>query len=91
MSKWENRTLPQLADFINGYAFKPSDWSKEGLPIIRIEQLKNPEGSYDYYSGFLLPRNLIENGDLVFSWSASLFLRFWKNGKAALNQHLFKA
>lgn len=90
MSKWKNRTLPQLADFINGYAFKPSDWSKEGLPIIRIEQLKNPGSSYDYYSGFLPARNLIENGDLIFSWSASLFLKFWSNGKAALNQHLFK-
>ena len=31
--------LKELATFLNGYAFKPSDWSKEGLPIIRIQNL----------------------------------------------------
>ena len=34
--------------------------------------------------------NIIDNGDLIFSWSASLFLSIWNEGKAALNQHLFK-
>lgn len=90
MSKWQDRTITDLAKFINGYAFKPSDWSKEGLPIVRIEQLKNPESEFDYYSGSLPKHNIINNGDLIFSWSASLFLKFWSNGKAALNQHLFK-
>lgn len=90
MSQWHDKTLSELADFINGYAFKPADWGKDGLPIIRIEQLKNPQSPCDYYSGFLPTQNLIENGDLLFSWSASLFLSFWNNGKAVLNQHLFK-
>src|SRR5947209_949999 len=90
MSEWADKTLPDLADFINGYAFKPSDWSREGLPIIRIEQLKNPEASYDYYAGKLPDYNIINNGDLIFSWSASLFLKIWTHGRAALNQHLFK-
>jgi len=39
---WELRRLTDLAEYINGYAFKPEDWGEEGLPIIRIEQLKNP-------------------------------------------------
>jgi type I restriction enzyme S subunit len=87
---WENKKLIDLAYFINGYAFKPDDWSKEGLPIIRIEQLKNATSISDYYAGKLPERNIINNDDLIFSWSASLFLKIWKHGKAALNQHLFK-
>ena len=38
---WKNRKLTDLAEFVNGYAFKPEDWGEHGLPIIRIEQLKN--------------------------------------------------
>lgn len=87
---WEPRSLLALADYINGYAFKPDDWGKEGLPIIRIEQLKNPDGPADYYAGQLPSAVVIDDGDLIFSWSASLFLRIWTHGPATLNQHLFK-
>lgn len=90
MGTWEPRKLTDLADYINGYGFAPEDWGTEGLPIIRIEQLKNPNAPADYYAGKLPEKNIIDDGDLIFSWSASLFLRIWKNGKAALNQHLFK-
>ena len=87
---WESKKLTGLAEYINGYAFKPNDWGKEGLPIIRIEQLKNPDARADYFDGQLPPSRIIEDGDLIFSWSASLFLRIWRHGRAALNQHLFK-
>lgn len=87
---WEYKNLTDLANYINGRAFKPDDWGEEGLPIIRIEQLKNPDAVTDYYAGKLPAENIIEDGDLIFSWSASLFLRIWTHGKAALNQHLFK-
>lgn len=87
---WKNQKLSDLADYVNGYSFKPDDWGKDGLPIIRIEQLKNPDAPTDYYSGRLPLKNIIDNGDLIFSWSASLFLRIWHNGRAALNQHLFR-
>ncbi|RZB28987.1 MAG: type I restriction enzyme, S subunit [Candidatus Argoarchaeum ethanivorans] len=87
---WKNKRLIELAEYINGYAFKPDDWEKDGLPIIRIEQLKNPNAPTDYYSGKLPTKNIIENDDLIFSWSASLFLRIWRHDRAALNQHLFR-
>ena len=87
---WELRSLSALADYINGFAFKPDDWGNEGLPIIRIEQLKNPDAATDYFDGRLPPTFVIDDGDLIFSWSASLFLRIWTHGRAALNQHLFK-
>lgn len=88
--QWEHKRLSDLAEYVNGYAFKPDDWGREGLPIIRIEQLRNPSSISDYYSGQLEERYIIQNGDLIFSWSASLFLRIWQDGEAALNQHLFR-
>ncbi len=90
MNPWESRKLTDLAEYLNGYAFAPEDWGVEGLPIIRIQQLKNPNAPTDFYAGKLPEKNIINDGDLIFSWSASLFLRIWTHGKGALNQHLFK-
>jgi type I restriction enzyme S subunit len=87
---WQHKKLTDLAEYINGFAFKPDDWGQEGLPIIRIEQLRNPQAVTDYFSGRLPERIIIDDGDLILSWSASLFLRIWQHGRAALNQHLFK-
>lgn len=90
VDRWENRALSALAKYINGYAFKPDDLGTEGLPIIRIEQLKNPKAPADRYAGKPPQDVVIDDGDLIFSWSASLFLRIWTHGPAVLNQHLFK-
>jgi len=90
MNSWKTVPLIALADYINGYAFKPEDHTDEGLPIIRIEQLKDDNAELDHYDKSVPEYNLIHNGDLIFSWSASLFLRIWDRGDAILNQHLFK-
>ena len=87
---WGPRALSSLARYVNGFAFKPEHWGDEGLPIVRIEQLNNPDGNYDYCSVAVPSDNLIDDGDLIFSWSATLKVAFWRRGKAALNQHLFK-
>ena len=87
---WKKATLGSLAQYLNGFAFKPSDWSNEGTKIIRIEQLNKPTGYYDYYLGSFPKENAIRDGDLIFSWSATLKVIIWKHGDAVLNQHLFK-
>lgn len=87
---WRTAPLIDLADYLNGYAFKPEDHTDEGLPIIRIEQLKDDSAQLDHYDKSVPEHNRIRNGDLIFSWSASLFLRIWDRGDAILNQHLFK-
>jgi type I restriction enzyme S subunit len=89
-STWTTRSLIDLATYTNGMAFKPRDWSEEGTPIIRIEQLNDPEGEYDYFRGTFPDKVAISNGDLIFSWSATLKVVIWKHGAAVLNQHLFK-
>jgi len=90
MSNWQNYFLDDLAYYYNGKAFKPSDWKSDGVKIIRIEQINNPNGDYDYYQGVFPDNNSIDNGDLIFSWSATLKVVIWKHGKGVLNQHLFK-
>lgn len=88
--EWARKTLIELADYYNGMAFKPSDWENDGTKIIRIEQLNNPLGKYDYYKGCFSETNAIHNGDLIFSWSATLKVVIWQWGDGVLNQHLFK-
>lgn len=83
-------TLWRLADFINGYGFKPSDFSDAGLPVVRIRQLVDREAKFDLFDGRLDSKYLIDDGDLIFSWSGSLAVRIWDRGEAFLNQHLFK-
>ena len=90
MLNWKDYFLDDLAYYYNGMAFKPNDWKSDGVKIIRIEQINNPNGGYDYYQGVFPDNNSIDNGDLIFSWSATLKVVIWKYGKGVLNQHLFK-
>lgn len=90
MREWPEFRLTDIAAYFNGLAFKPSDWSEDGLPIIRIEQLNNPAGPSDRYLGEVPEVNRVRDGDLLFSWSATLKVVIWKHGDGALNQHLFK-
>jgi len=89
-SKWSSNYLGKLAEFVNGYAFKPSDWGEVGFPIIRIEQLRNEKAKFDSTNKIIPNKYVINDGDLIFSWSATLMLKIWKRGPAYLNQHLFK-
>lgn len=89
-SRWTETTLGQLADYINGYAFKPAQWKEQGLPIVRIAQLTDPDGPVDRYPDGLPEHYLIRDGDLIFSWSATLMTLMWDRGPAYLNQHLFR-
>ena len=82
--------LKEVATFLNGYAFKPSDWSKEGLPIIRIQNLTGTNKEFNYYNGKYNEKYIIENGDILISWSASLGIFLWENMRGILNQHIFK-
>jgi type I restriction enzyme S subunit len=84
------RSLWHLADFLNGRAFKPDDFTASGLPVIRIRQLVDPAAECDRFDGHVEEENLIDDGDLIFSWSASLAVRIWERGPAVLNQHLYK-
>lgn len=87
---WRDTTLGEIADFLNGYPFKPSELGEQGLPVIRIQQLLDPSSPVDRSLVETSRRCRLENGDLVFSWSGTLAVRLWDRGPALLNQHLFK-
>lgn len=90
MSKWETVRLGDVATYINGFAFKPSDWSDSGLPIIRIQNLTGNDYETNYYDKDYSEKFLVKNGDVLISWSASLGVYEWKGENALLNQHIFK-
>ncbi len=89
---WEVRSLDQIAAFLNGLALQkfPVKIGKS-LPVIKIAQLRkgNTMGA-DECSADIPEQYIVQNGDVLFSWSGSLLVDLWCGGKGALNQHLFK-
>lgn len=90
MNKWKKVKLGDIATYINGCAFKPSDWSNQGVPIVRIQNLTGSFSETNYYDKHYNSKYEINNGDVLISWSASLGVYVWDKGKAILNQHIFK-
>jgi len=86
--------LGDLFDFKNGRSFKKEEWRDEGIPIIRIQNLNNPNASFNYFDGGYDESVEVNLGDLLFSWSGTVGTSFgphiWKKGKGVLNQHIFK-
>lgn len=82
--------LGDVATYINGYAFKPSDWSDSGVPIIRIQDLTGNSYQANRYSGEYAKKYEVLPGDVLISWSASFGVYIWTAEKAVLNQHIFK-
>ncbi|MCF2562745.1 restriction endonuclease subunit S [Prevotella brevis] len=89
---WEKKAISQLGEYLNGFAFKPSDWQESGKPIIKIKEMGNGVGNETpRNNGERVPaKYLIKQGDLLFSWSATLMVIVWSGEEGWLNQHLFK-
>lgn len=88
---WKTYRLGDLAQYINGKAFKPEEWKTTGLPIIRIQNLTNADKPFNYCDQEVDRRYLVNDGDLLISWSATLGSFIWNRGPSVLNQHIFKA
>ncbi len=90
---WEVTPLDVIARFQNGLAlqkYRPQE-GESRLPVVKIAQLRAGEAnSGEWASSAIKPECVIEDGDVLFSWSGSLLVRVWCGGQAALNQHLFK-
>ena len=87
---WEVTSLGDIAGYINGRAFKPTEWQDEGKPIIRIQNLNNHAARFNYSALEHEEKYIVKNGDLLFAWSASLGAYIWHGQDAWLNQHIFK-
>ena len=90
---WEVKALDNIAVFQNGLAlqkFTPEE-DEEWLPVVKIAQLRSGKAdSGERARAIIRPECIIDDGDIVFSWSGSLMVKVWCGGRAALNQHLFK-
>lgn len=89
---WEEVELTKICDFLNGIAlqkYPPKNLAK--LPVIKIREMKNSiSENTDYCSADIPQKYIVENGDVLFSWSGSLEVVLWYNGNGALNQHIYK-
>jgi len=91
--KWESKSLSEIAEFINGLVcqkYRPSI-EQAKLPVLKIKDLKNNQLSLnEWVSSNVKDHFIVQTGDIVFSWSASLMIKIWIGEKCVLNQHLFK-
>jgi type I restriction enzyme S subunit len=90
---WHSIKLGDVAQYINGKAFKTSEWSDSGLPIIRIQNLNNPISSHNLCDLEVDDKFHVEPGDLLFAWSGtpgtSFGAHIWNGPHGLLNQHIF--
>lgn len=87
---WVEATVGDTGQYINGFAFKPAHWGTVGRPIIRIQNLTDPE-KLGNRTELEVPDDLVVNpGDLLVSWSATLDAFIWRGEQAVLNQHIFR-
>lgn len=83
--------LGDVAEFINGAAFKPEDWTETGLQIIRIQNLTDPTKPFNRTTRRIPEKLYVQPGDLLVSWSASLGVFEWQGPDVGLlNQHIFR-
>lgn len=83
--------LGEIAEFINGAAFKPDDWGESGRRIIRIQNLTDDSKPYNCTTRQVPAKLVVFPGDLLVSWSATLGVFEWAGpDEALLNQHIFR-
>lgn len=87
-------SLSKIANFLNGLAMQkyPPTTEDESLPVLKIRELRQTfcDDNSDLCSSKINPQYIVNDGDLIFSWSGSLLVDIWSGGKCGLNQHLFK-
>ena len=90
---WHCGNLFEIASFTNGLAcqkFRPKD-DEESLPVIKIREMHDGISDDTEKVTVNIPESVkVYNGDVLFSWSASLEVMLWAYGLGGLNQHIFK-
>jgi len=98
IEKAEERVIPTSWEFIrfgaginvlNGRAYKKNEMLSEGTPLLRVGNLFTSNDWY--YSDLQLePQKYIDNGDLIYAWSASFGPFIWEGGKVIYHYHIWK-
>lgn len=86
----KNVRIGSIATFINGLAFKPTDWSLDGRKIIRIQNLTDLSKPFNRTKKVVPEKYIVRKGDVLVSWSATIDVFLWEGEECVLNQHIFK-
>ena len=91
---WNQASLIDIADYLNGLAmqkYRPTA-DETGIPVLKIKELRQTccDNNSELCSPNIKSEYIIQDGDVIFSWSGSLLVDFWCGGICGLNQHLFK-
>ena len=91
---WTQARIGELCVLRNGRAFKPSEWKLRGLPIVRIQNLKDRSVPFNHFDEPIEDKFSLKGGELLFAWSGtpgtSFGAHIWDRGPAVLNQHIFR-
>jgi type I restriction enzyme S subunit len=90
---WEERPLSKIADFLNGLACQkyPQADDLNKLPVLKIKELSSGiSDASDWATSEVDQKYIVDAGDVIFAWSASLMVKVWDGERCVLNQHLFK-
>ena len=91
---WGVDSLWNIANFYNGLAmqkYRPDTNGDDYLPVIKIREMMNGFSKDTEKARLDIPTEaVVERGDILFSWSATLEVIIWGKERGALNQHIFK-
>ncbi|NJL51116.1 MAG: restriction endonuclease subunit S [Hydrococcus sp. SU_1_0] len=89
---WKDNSLWNIANYYNGLAmqkYRPN--TDDYLRVIKIKEMNEGFSDKTEKARVDIPKNAIVNdGDVLFSWSATLEVKIWTKSIGALNQHIFK-
>ena len=92
--EWGVDSLWNIANFYNGLAmqkYRPDTNGDDYFPVIKIREMMNGFSKDTEKARLDIPTEaVVERGDILFSWSATLEVIIWGKEKGALNQHIFK-
>ena len=86
---WGTAKLEEIINVINGRAYKKPEMLSEGVPILRVGNLFTSNDWY-YSDLDLESEKYIDNGDLIYAWSASFGPFIWDGGKVIYHYHIWK-
>jgi type I restriction enzyme S subunit len=91
---WQVAGLLDIADYLNGLAMQRYRPAKDeaGIPVLKIKELRQEmcDESSELCSENIKSDFIVNDGDVIFSWSGRLMVDIWCGGVCGLNQHLFK-
>ena len=94
LGNYQTKSLTDIAQYLNGLAMQkfPPVSLQNSLPVLKIKELGQGQcdASSDRCSTSIRPEYIINDGDIIFSWSGTLLVDVWCGGRCGLNQHLFK-